>query len=161
MNNKNTLQNFPTNGSNFSDYLQRHDLDAGQFAKVCGLSQRTIRRWMACNKPPRYAWLLAYSLAGFILCDGWQGWQFQAGSLWHRDAPATRHSGLTPGTLYDLAYSLQYSRSVARSMMDLTRENARLKSFLQHASLKARTPKNLIFFPGVTPDTIPQLKKEF
>lgn len=154
MNHNNTLQNFQTNGIKLSDYFIRHGLQVGPFAQKCGLSQRTVRRWLACNNPPRYAWLLAYSLAGFIMADGWEGWQFQAGGLWHASASSTKYQGLTPAILHDLAYSMQYSRSLSRSATDFKMENERLKKMIHQAGIQHAWPDNVRLLPGITKEQV-------
>lgn len=155
-----TLNIDPTNGRDFSQFLREQFPDLGNIPSQLGIHPRTLHRYVTSNQPPRVVWLAVLYLAGFISAPEWDGWQITPHGLVGIHAQSTRHRGLHPGELLDIAFSLQYSHTSAREVSDLRRENARLRLRLDVTRRRKLIPGNVHLLPGVSEDQfINQLEK--
>jgi transcriptional regulator with XRE-family HTH domain len=87
-------------GQNFSDIRVLARINKNDVARILGVHEATVRRWNRNSSHPEWAYKLIGLHAGWLLQDGWQGWFFDEGLLYH---PEYKY-GFSPQDVTQLAW---------------------------------------------------------
>ncbi len=123
--------------------LRRLRLTPAAVAHLCGVSPRTLRRWLQTGDAHPSTLRLLAILAGYVPWAGWQDWEVDNGYLF---PPGFRRGGISPGEFWAIPYYRQAHQAYRERTQTLEVELAACQAALQEARtrLDERQPRRIL-----------------